>query len=117
MTKCSQAFDLERTPAFDACTELIFGGQRGLLTRPRSLAPWMFYDELGSGLFERITALSECYFMKYESIHTQNSYKFSDESIERLLQDSCFEIERMWKDERGWYAVTLARPHELKEYV
>ena len=59
----------------------------------------------------------EVHFVKYETIHTENSYKFSDESIRRLLQDSCFEIERTWKDKRNWYAVTLARPHELKVHV
>ena len=35
--------------------------QRGLLGRPRSLAPWMFYDARGSRLFERITQLPEYY--------------------------------------------------------
>jgi uncharacterized SAM-dependent methyltransferase len=59
----------------------------------------------------------EVHFMKYETIHTENSYKFSDESIRRLLQDSRFEIESSWKDGHGLYAVTLARPHELKEQV
>ena len=67
MTKCSQALDLEHAPGFGACSELIFEVQRGLLTRPRSLAPWMFYDELGSGLFERITALPEYYLTRTES--------------------------------------------------
>ncbi len=55
----------------------------------------------------------EVHFVKYETIHTENSYKFSDESIRRLLQDSSFELGRTWKDDRGWYAVTLARPHAL----
>ena len=35
--------------------------RRGLITRPRSLSPWMFYDAEGSRLFERITALPEYY--------------------------------------------------------
>src|SRR5258708_38643047 len=67
MTKCSQAFDLDHAPGFGACSKLIFEVQRGLLTWPRSLAPWMFYDELGSGLFERITALQEYYLTRTES--------------------------------------------------
>jgi L-histidine Nalpha-methyltransferase len=33
----------------------------GLHSRPRSLKPWIFYDELGSELFERITTLPEYY--------------------------------------------------------
>jgi uncharacterized SAM-dependent methyltransferase len=35
--------------------------QRGLIARPRSLSPWMFYDAEGSRLFERITTLPEYY--------------------------------------------------------
>jgi hypothetical protein len=35
--------------------------RRGLIARPRSLSPWMFYDAEVSRLFERITALPEYY--------------------------------------------------------
>ena len=35
--------------------------RRGLIARPRSLSPWMFYDAEGSRLFERITTLPEYY--------------------------------------------------------
>ena len=38
----------------------------GLLSHPRTLAPWLFYDELGSGLFEQITALPEYYLTRTE---------------------------------------------------
>ena len=61
MTTFSPAFDLEQVPALRARTELIREVQNGLHSRPRSLKPWMFYDELGSRLFERITALPEYY--------------------------------------------------------
>jgi L-histidine N-alpha-methyltransferase len=57
----------------------------------------------------------EVHFVKNETIHTESSHKFSDESIRRLLWDSNSEIERTWKDGRGWYAVTLARPNETKD--
>ena len=67
MTKCTQAFDLDHAPGSGAYSELIFEVQRGLLTWPRSLAPWIFYDELGSGLFERITNLTEYYLTRTES--------------------------------------------------
>ncbi len=40
---------------------LIWEVQRGLLRRPRSLPPWMFYDVRGSRIFERITELPEYY--------------------------------------------------------
>ena len=33
----------------------------GLLASPRTLSPWLFYDEAGSRLFEQITALPEYY--------------------------------------------------------
>ncbi len=33
----------------------------GLLATPRTLAPWLFYDERGSELFEQITTLPEYY--------------------------------------------------------
>src|SRR5262245_5401506 len=48
-------------------------------------------------------------FAKSETIHTENSYKFTHESIGLLLEQTGFEVERSWTDERGWYAVTLAR--------
>ena len=35
--------------------------RRGLIARPRSLSPWMFYDAEGSKLFERITTLPQYY--------------------------------------------------------
>jgi L-histidine Nalpha-methyltransferase len=61
MTTSSPAFDLALLPAERAREELIRDVQTGLLSRPRSLKPWMFYDELGSQLFERITTLAEYY--------------------------------------------------------
>lgn len=45
-----------------------------------------------------------------ETIHTENSYKFTDESIRELLCDSGFAVATIWKDPRAWYAVVLARP-------
>jgi L-histidine Nalpha-methyltransferase len=51
----------------------------------------------------------DVYFAKRERIHTENSYKFTDESIRILLSDSGFGVEQTWTDERGWYSVTLAR--------
>jgi L-histidine N-alpha-methyltransferase len=56
------------------------------------------------------------HFQKGETIHTENSYKFSEESIRRLLRGSCFETKRTWMDVNGWYAVTLARPHDRAEH-
>jgi L-histidine N-alpha-methyltransferase len=40
--------------------------RRGLTSRPRTLSPWLFYDEAGSLLFEQITALPEYYLTRTE---------------------------------------------------
>ena len=40
--------------------------RKGLIARPRTLAPWLFYDETGSRLFEQITALPEYYLTRVE---------------------------------------------------
>jgi dimethylhistidine N-methyltransferase len=61
MTTSSIALDVERAPLLDARGLLIREVRRGLLRRPRALAPWMFYDARGSRLFERITELPEYY--------------------------------------------------------
>jgi L-histidine Nalpha-methyltransferase len=51
----------------------------------------------------------DVYFAKRDRIHTENSYKFTDETICILLGDAGFEVEHTWTDQRGWYSVTLAR--------
>jgi L-histidine Nalpha-methyltransferase len=48
------------------------------------------------------------HFMQGETIHTENSYKFTDKGIRALLGHVGFEISEVWKDSRGWYTVTLA---------
>ncbi len=40
--------------------------RRGLLSSPKTLAPWLFYDEAGSSLFEQITVLPEYYLTRAE---------------------------------------------------
>ena len=50
----------------------------------------------------------DLHFMRCETIHTENSYKFTDLSIRSVLRDAGFEIRRAWKDSRNWYTVTLA---------
>ncbi len=39
---------------------------KGLGAKPRTLSPWLFYDERGSALFERITDLPEYYLTRTE---------------------------------------------------
>ena len=49
------------------------------------------------------------HFAKGETIHTENSYKFTRPAIRSLLEDAGFDVEQTWMDDRRWYAVTLAR--------
>jgi L-histidine N-alpha-methyltransferase len=50
----------------------------------------------------------DLHFTRWETIHTENSYKFTDQGIRSVLRDAGFEIGQSWKDSRNWYAVTLA---------
>jgi len=48
------------------------------------------------------------HFAASETIHTENSYKFSHSALVALLDDAGFTIEQKWTDPRQWYALTLA---------
>ena len=48
-------------------------------------------------------------FKNGESIHTENSYKYRPGAAEALLTKAGFGPEATWTDERGWFAVCLAR--------
>lgn len=50
----------------------------------------------------------EVRFAAGETIHTENSYKFTEESIRRIVERAGFRIERCWTDERAWFGVYLA---------
>ena len=47
-------------------------------------------------------------FAAHETIHTENSYKFTRETLRALLNDAGFTVEQTWTDPRQWYALTLA---------
>jgi L-histidine N-alpha-methyltransferase len=49
------------------------------------------------------------HFEQHERIHTENSYKFSNASIARLLRRSGFRLEKSWLDSKGWFCEALAR--------
>ena len=49
-------------------------------------------------------------FVQGETLHTENSYKFGLESFTQTLAQAGFSKVQPWTDERGWYAVVLARP-------
>jgi L-histidine N-alpha-methyltransferase len=48
-------------------------------------------------------------FAAGESIHTENSYKYRAGDAEALAAKAGFAHEATWTDERGWFAVCLAR--------
>jgi L-histidine N-alpha-methyltransferase len=50
----------------------------------------------------------DLHFSPGETIHTENSYKFTDHGIQGLLNRAGFAVTETWKDTRGWYALTLA---------
>jgi L-histidine Nalpha-methyltransferase len=49
------------------------------------------------------------HFNQGERIHTENSYKFNQRSIARLLRRSGFKLEKSWTDPQGWFCEALAR--------
>src|SRR5580698_10311078 len=56
-----QTVDVGHLTTADVREALTREVRHGLIARPRSLSPWMFYDAEGSRLFERITTLPEYY--------------------------------------------------------
>lgn len=48
-------------------------------------------------------------FKAGERIHTENSYKYTDQMIDSLLRESGFTLERTWSDRKRWFGVHLAR--------
>ena len=48
-------------------------------------------------------------FAPGETIHTENSYKFTPSMINSLASNAGLTIEQTWCDERNWFAVTLLR--------
>ncbi|MFZ0631412.1 MAG: L-histidine N(alpha)-methyltransferase [Acidobacteriaceae bacterium] len=47
-------------------------------------------------------------FRRGESIHTENSYKFTPETVGALLERGGFAVKRSWTDEKRWFGVYLA---------
>ena len=59
----STTYSPQVVPVSDPVASAVF---EGLTTRPRRLPPWLFYDAVGSWLFERITDLPEYYLTRTE---------------------------------------------------
>jgi L-histidine Nalpha-methyltransferase len=57
----------------------------------------------------RIDALElDVRFARGETIHTENSYKFTQKAVESMLEQAGFALTRCWTDEREWFGVYLA---------
>lgn len=50
----------------------------------------------------------EVNFARGEAIHTENSYKFTPESIGAIIEHAGFAVTQRWTDEREWFGVYLA---------
>jgi L-histidine N-alpha-methyltransferase len=50
----------------------------------------------------------EVRFLSGETIHTENSYKFTDESVLGLLTRAGFRLRQQWSDANKWFSVYLA---------
>ncbi|MBT8142457.1 MAG: L-histidine N(alpha)-methyltransferase [Gammaproteobacteria bacterium] len=50
---------------------------------------------------------STFHFYAGESIHTENSHKYTDEQFARLLQGTGWEQKKVWCDKNGYYALAL----------
>lgn len=48
-------------------------------------------------------------FAAGERIHTENSYKYTQEMIDTILRESGFRLEHTWTDHKKWFGVHLAR--------
>jgi dimethylhistidine N-methyltransferase len=51
----------------------------------------------------------DVHFEAGERLHTENSYKYTDEMVQSILRESGFKLERTWTDPKGWFGVHLAR--------
>lgn len=49
------------------------------------------------------------HFAQGERIHTENSYKFSEESIAGTIRESGLRLERSWTDSHRWFSEVLTR--------
>jgi L-histidine Nalpha-methyltransferase len=50
----------------------------------------------------------EIHFAAGETIHTENSYKFTADGVTALLEESGFKVSRSWTDPKHWFGVCLA---------
>jgi dimethylhistidine N-methyltransferase len=49
-------------------------------------------------------------FERGETIHTENSYKYSMEQINTLASGTGFDVQKTWFDEKKWFSLNLLKP-------
>lgn len=49
----------------------------------------------------------EFHFAKDETIHTENSYKYSVKEFQNIAEQAGFEFEHIWTDDQGYFSVQL----------
>lgn len=49
-------------------------------------------------------------FEKGETIHTENSYKFSKDEISDMAAECGFELQHAWYDDKSWFSLNLMKP-------
>ncbi|MDE1154860.1 MAG: L-histidine N(alpha)-methyltransferase [Acidobacteriaceae bacterium] len=65
---------------------------------------------LESAVPQTVTIAGECFsFAAGETIHTENSYKFTQAQVDELLLAAGFALEERWADEAHAYSVVLAQ--------
>ena len=75
---------------------------------------YAFYDPVEGRIEMHLVSLEEqavnigahrFFFRTGESIHTENSYKYSVEEFQRLAANAGFRRARLWSDRRGWFGL------------
>jgi len=60
---------------------------------------------------QQITVGNETFaFAEGDSIHTENSYKYTEEGFARLASDAGWAVEQVWTDARNYFSVQYLRP-------
>jgi L-histidine Nalpha-methyltransferase len=68
----------------------------------------IYLDSLIAQTVKIPTLELEVRFKRGEAIHTENSYKFTEESVGSIVERAGFRITRSWTDDREWFGVYLA---------
>lgn len=55
----------------------------------------------------KLNSSSTVNFKKGETIHTENSYKFTDEMIMEMIEKSGLRLSNKWNDNRNWFGLYL----------